>query len=107
VNLPGHARREPSYGGAAREGAGPGRDPYRDAQTHQVQVGPEDLLPPRATGHIAGQRLTHLGEQSQRERMPGVVALQIARAKPVPRQGRRGLPLGQVPDRHGARGAAR
>ena len=45
VHLAGDLGGQPAHGGAAQRGTVRGREPYGDAQAHQVQIGVEDLVP--------------------------------------------------------------
>ncbi|GFE11923.1 hypothetical protein Scani_81910 [Streptomyces caniferus] len=54
VHLAGDLGGQPAYGGAAQFGPVGGREPYGDAQAHQVQVGVEDLGGGRVQPRPAG-----------------------------------------------------
>jgi hypothetical protein len=103
VDAPRHPGGEPPHGAAARGGPGRGGEPDGDAQTRQVQVGGEDLVPAGPAGHACGQGVAHLGEEPQCQRVPGVVRREGVVGQAVPLTDPGGLPPGQAADPQGVR----
>lgn len=72
VDLPGHPGGEPAHGRAAQPVHS--GEAHRHPQAHEVEIRGEDGVPVGAARRGPGQRGPHLGEEPQRERMPGVAA---------------------------------
>ena len=110
VHLAGDLGGQPAHGGAAQRGTVRGREPYGDAQAHQVQVGVEDLVavgraeaarivPPSGLVPL-GERRADLREQAQGQRVAGVRRGRCAGRQAVAATGALRRFLGEVTELH-------
>ncbi|NDZ92006.1 hypothetical protein G3I23_41905, partial [Streptomyces sp. SID10115] len=101
VDLAGHPRREAAHRAPAQPVGR--REPHRDPQAEQVQVGAEDVLAARGARRRGVRcRAPHFGEEAQGQWVPGVGGGQRVVRDAVERAGPARLGFRQIPEAYAA-----